>query len=123
MNTLTLLRLAPEVLIKLKFSEKSDVKTIEIFLCFSRIGFQVWSFGVVLYEIFSYGEEPYEKKTNQETINFVKNEGTLASRPDWPEVIRNLMAQCFIWNTEQRISFKDIETQLFLSTRVRYSKQ
>lgn len=37
----------------------------------------VWSYGVVLWEISTYGDNPYSGKENEEVIQFVKNGGRL----------------------------------------------
>jgi serine/threonine protein kinase len=37
----------------------------------------VWSYGVVLWEMATYGENPYAGKENEEVISFVKNGGRL----------------------------------------------
>jgi len=37
----------------------------------------VWSYGVVLFEISTYGDNPYNGKENEEVIEFVKTGGRL----------------------------------------------
>lgn len=37
----------------------------------------VWSFGVVVWEMATYGENPYSGKENEQVITFVKNGGRL----------------------------------------------
>jgi len=40
----------------------------------------VWSFGVLMWEITSLGEQPYTAKTNEEVINYVCAGGRLFLR-------------------------------------------
>ena len=41
----------------------------------------VWSFGVLLWEVCTLGESPYQAMCNMEVLNYVKNDGRL-NRPD-----------------------------------------
>lgn len=79
-----------------KFSSESDV----------------WSFGVLLYEIFSYGCQPYYGKNNQEVIEAIKNRELLACPEMCPINVYNLMLECFAEQPCKRPSFTEIHSRL-----------
>jgi len=76
----------------------------------------VWSFGVVIWEIYSFGAPPYETYTNnnsQELVGWLKRylieQGRRLSRPDsCPESIYDLMCHCWNVNSDKRPRFVDI---------------
>lgn len=68
----------------------------------------VWSFGIVLWEVFTFGEIPYPGLTNLETIDFVKSGKRMTIPPKAPEVIQNLMLECWKERPEDRPSFKKV---------------
>eukprot|EP01119_Soliformovum_irregulare_P014377 TRINITY_DN3931_c0_g1_i3.p1 TRINITY_DN3931_c0_g1~~TRINITY_DN3931_c0_g1_i3.p1 ORF type:complete len:683 (+),score=170.64 TRINITY_DN3931_c0_g1_i3:117-2051(+) len=85
---------APEVLTHGKYTFASDV----------------WSFGVVLYEIFTLGAEPYPGMKNEEVVPKVTS-GWRMPRPDeCPSEIYDLMLKC--WNQSDRPSFLEIRKSL-----------
>lgn len=68
----------------------------------------VWAFGVVLWEIFSFAMQPYYGMNHEEVVKYIK-EGNLLSCPDnTPLVVYNLMRRC--WNRKpcERPSFNQI---------------
>ncbi|KAJ1358900.1 hypothetical protein KIN20_017465 [Parelaphostrongylus tenuis] len=79
--------LAPEVISTLTFSLKSDV----------------FSFGVMVYEIFSDGDEPWKGKTNGEVKAAVTNGECVQLPSCCPESLRNFIAtRLFANNPEIR---------------------
>ena len=73
----------------------------------------VWSYGVLLFEIFSLGAKPYaELQSNSEIMERVKNGHRLAKPPRAPIAIYQLMVD--IWNIEPQLrpSFYNIVKQL-----------
>ncbi|XP_063699898.1 tyrosine-protein kinase Shark isoform X2 [Culicoides brevitarsis] len=60
----------------------------------------VWSYGVLLYELYSYGEQPYGNKSNKEVIEFVDKGGRLEKPFICSPAIYKKMLQC--WNIEER---------------------
>lgn len=72
----------------------------------------VWAFGVLLWEIFSYALQPYYGLTHEQVIFLLKEGETLKSPDDCPETIYSLMNRC--WNREPsaRPSFESLENSL-----------
>ncbi|XP_022244265.1 tyrosine-protein kinase transmembrane receptor Ror-like [Limulus polyphemus] len=88
--------MAPESIMHGKFTLESDV----------------WSYGVVLWEIFTYGKQPYYGHSNEEVVKLIL-QGILLSPPeDCPSFIYSIMAGC--WKTEprDRLSFEEIFQRL-----------
>ncbi|XP_064598011.1 BDNF/NT-3 growth factors receptor-like [Liolophura sinensis] len=77
-----------------------------------------WAYGVVLWEIFSYGKQPYYGHTNEEVVRFL-DEGISLQRPDdCPSTIYHVMLGCWKRDPKERFGFKSIHQYL-----VEYSKQ
>ncbi|CAH1992456.1 unnamed protein product [Acanthoscelides obtectus] len=68
----------------------------------------IWSYGVVLWEIYSYGKQPYYGHTNEEVVKLILDGIMLMPPEDCPMVICDLMRNC--WKTEprHRITFTSI---------------
>lgn len=88
---------APECLSSMKYAtSKSDV----------------WSFGIVLWEIFSLGDTPYPGIRSRDLISLVKN-GQRMKRPEFAnDFYYGVMAKCWRGKPKQRPSFKDISTDI-----------
>lgn len=87
---------APEGLAYNKFSSKSDV----------------WSFGVLLWEIATYGMTPYPGVELSEVF-YTLNSGHRMGRPTGcPEPIHQLMQQCWCWEASDRPAFWELHEQL-----------
>jgi hypothetical protein len=65
----------------------------------------VWSYGVVLWEIFSYGQIPYTGMTNDEVVEKVVMGFRLCKPADTPESVYSMMLRC--WSSS-RPSFKSM---------------
>ena len=63
--------MAPESIMYGKFTTATDV----------------WSFGVVMWEVFTYGQQPYVGMTNEEVIKFVTKQGTLEPPSGCPQKV------------------------------------
>ncbi|XP_073327162.1 protein-tyrosine kinase 6b [Pagrus major] len=87
---------APEAISHGKFSNKSDV----------------WSFGVLLYEITTYGGVPYPALSNQEVFQQVANGYRMPAPSKCPNFLYQIMLKC--WSTEpaDRPDFKSLKVQL-----------
>ncbi|KAL3308315.1 hypothetical protein Ciccas_013155 [Cichlidogyrus casuarinus] len=81
---------APEAALHHQFSTKSDV----------------WSYGVVLYEIVTYGEQPYPSMSNQETLQKVRQGYRMPKRGVCPDSIYRQMLRCWDAVPDRRPSFK-----------------
>nr|CAB3265672.1 tyrosine-protein kinase transmembrane receptor ROR1 [Phallusia mammillata] len=88
--------MAPESLEGWKFSDKSAV----------------WSFGVLLWEIFSYGLQPYCGYNNHEVLDMIRRRQVLTCPDQCPAKIYSLMHECWCANAAQRPLFKDIHAKL-----------
>ncbi|XP_060568772.1 tyrosine-protein kinase transmembrane receptor Ror-like, partial [Ruditapes philippinarum] len=78
----------------------------------------IWAFGVVLWEIFSYGRQPYYGHTNEEVIRFL-DDGILLQRPEeCSSIVYHVMLQCWKINPKERLAFDRIHKYL-----TEYSKQ
>ncbi|XP_035698839.1 inactive tyrosine-protein kinase transmembrane receptor ROR1-like isoform X6 [Branchiostoma floridae] len=86
----------PEAIMYGKFSTDSDV----------------WSFGVVLWEIFSYGLQPYYGYSNQEVIEMIRSRQLLPCPDNCPARMYSLMLECWNEIPARRPSFNQIHTRL-----------
>ena len=88
---------AIEAAMYLRYSTKSDV----------------WSFGIVLYEIVTYGNFPYPGMTNAETLEKVVMQGYRMSQPSGcPDKFYNIMLSCWREEPENRPTFEALKWQL-----------
>ncbi|XP_062617741.1 inactive tyrosine-protein kinase transmembrane receptor ROR1-like isoform X3 [Saccostrea cucullata] len=72
----------------------------------------MWSYGVVLWEIFSYGLQPYYGYTNQEVIDVVRSRQILPNPEDCPPRMYGLMVECWHENPTRRPTFREIHARL-----------
>ncbi|XP_028857389.1 inactive tyrosine-protein kinase transmembrane receptor ROR1 [Denticeps clupeoides] len=72
----------------------------------------VWSFGVVLWEIFSFGLQPYYGFSNQEVMEVVRKRQLLPCPEDCPPRMYSLMTECWHEGPAQRPRFKDVHARL-----------
>ena len=86
----------PEAILYCKFSTQSDV----------------WSFGVVLWEIFAGGVQPYYTRSNDEVVEFVTNKGMLMCPAGCPRSLYKLMVDCWAAVAESRPTASEIYTKL-----------
>ncbi|KAJ8289591.1 hypothetical protein GJAV_G00003070 [Gymnothorax javanicus] len=67
-----------------------------------------WSFGVLLWEIFSLGYMPYPSRSNQEVLEFVTNGGRMDPPKNCPGPVYRIMTQCWQHQPEDRPNFSTI---------------
>ena len=51
------------------------------------IATDVWSFGIVMWEVFTYGQQPYVGMTNEEVIKFITKQGTIEPPSGCPQKV------------------------------------
>ncbi|XP_078502337.1 tyrosine-protein kinase ABL1 isoform X2 [Lissotriton helveticus] len=83
---------APESLAYNKFSIKSDV----------------WAFGVLLWEIATYGMSPYPGIDLSQVYELLENDYRMERPEGCPEKVYELMRACWQWNPADRPSFAEI---------------
>jgi len=87
--------MSPEAIIYGKFSTESDV----------------WSFGVVMWEVFSFAMQPYYGTSNEEVTEAIRRRKILKQPPDCSSGMYEIMKQC--WNQEKlRPSFEELYNML-----------
>lgn len=72
----------------------------------------VWSYGVVLWEMATLAEQPYQGKANEEVIDFILGRGTLERPPNCPELLYEIMRECWSWRPIDRPLFTSIVERL-----------
>ncbi|CAN9515236.1 unnamed protein product [Ophioblennius macclurei] len=87
---------APEAAAHQRFSVKSDV----------------WSFGVLLYEMMSRGKMPYEGKSNKEVLDLLSSGFRLPCPTRCPPNIYRIMMDCWATEPAKRPSFHALHSQL-----------
>ncbi|OXU17605.1 hypothetical protein TSAR_008518 [Trichomalopsis sarcophagae] len=72
----------------------------------------VWSFGVVLWEVYSFGKQPYYGHNNEEVVKLILQGIMLIPPEDCPPYVCQIMRDC--WKTEprDRLRFVDILEKL-----------
>uniref|UniRef100_A0A8C6PG62 receptor protein-tyrosine kinase n=1 Tax=Nothobranchius furzeri TaxID=105023 RepID=A0A8C6PG62_NOTFU len=83
---------APEAIAYRKFTSASDV----------------WSYGIVMWEVMSYGERPYWEMSNQDVIKAVEENYRLPGPMDCPEALYHLMMDCWQRERTNRPKFDEI---------------
>lgn len=68
----------------------------------------VWAYGVVLWEIFSYGMQPYYGMAHEEVIYYVRDGNVLSCPDNCPLELYNLMRLCWSKLPADRPSFASI---------------
>ncbi|EHB10330.1 Leukocyte tyrosine kinase receptor [Heterocephalus glaber] len=76
-----------------------------------------WSFGVLLWEIFSLGYVPYPGRTNMEVLDFVTAGSRLDAPRGCPGPVYRIMTQCWQHQPELRPSFASILQHLQYCTQ------
>ncbi|XP_069753107.1 ephrin type-B receptor 3-like isoform X4 [Narcine bancroftii] len=87
---------APEAIAYRKFTSASDA----------------WSYGIVMWEVMSYGERPYWDMSNQDVINAVEQDYRLPPPMDCPTALHQLMLDCWVKDRNNRPKFAQIVNTL-----------
>ncbi|KAG8142179.1 hypothetical protein E2320_006134 [Naja naja] len=72
----------------------------------------VWSYGIVMWEVTSYGERPYWDMTNQDVINAIEQDYRLPPPMDCPSALHQLMLDCWQKDRNHRPKFGQIVNTL-----------
>ncbi|KAJ8384306.1 hypothetical protein AAFF_G00206630 [Aldrovandia affinis] len=87
---------SPEAIAYRKFTSASDV----------------WSYGIVMWEVMSYGERPYWEMSNQDVIKAIDEGYRLPAPMDCPVVLHQLMLDCWEKGRSDRPKFGQIVNTL-----------
>uniref|UniRef100_A0A3Q2WDP6 receptor protein-tyrosine kinase n=1 Tax=Haplochromis burtoni TaxID=8153 RepID=A0A3Q2WDP6_HAPBU len=87
---------APEAIAFRKFTSASDV----------------WSYGIVMWEVMSFGERPYWDMSNQDVINAIEQDYRLPPPPDCPTHLHQLMLDCWQKDRSARPRFAELVSAL-----------
>lgn len=72
----------------------------------------VWSFGIMMWEVMSYGEKPYWDMTNKQVIQSIGNGMRLPAPTNCPKALHELMLECWSLDPKKRPTFAKIVTDL-----------
>ncbi|XP_014815244.1 PREDICTED: high affinity nerve growth factor receptor-like, partial [Calidris pugnax] len=86
----------PESILYRKFTTESDI----------------WSFGVVLWEIFTYGKQPWYQLSNTEAIECITQGRELERPRTCPSEVYAIMRSCWHREPQQRRPIKEIHSRL-----------
>ena len=89
--------MAPESLQCWQFSDKSTV----------------WSFGILLWEMFSYGMQPYCGYSNHEVLDVIARQQLLSCPDQCPAKIYTLMMECWKQQPIQRPDFRVTDCNIY----------
>ncbi|XP_036409651.1 insulin receptor-like [Megalops cyprinoides] len=67
-----------------------------------------WSFGVVLWEISTLAEQPYQGLSNEQVLKFVMDGGYLDRPDNCADRLHNLMQMCWQYNPKMRPTFQEV---------------
>ena len=76
----------------------------------------MYSFGILLWELFSHGGKPFAGMQNQEVLDEVKKGYQMPKPQNCPEEIYQIMKKCWNLNPEERPSFEELFETLDLQT-------
>ncbi|ESO12635.1 hypothetical protein HELRODRAFT_63524, partial [Helobdella robusta] len=68
----------------------------------------IWSFGVLIWEVLSLGNQPYLAQSNLEVLQYVRSGGILDRPSKCPDQLYNLMVRCWAYQPDKRPCFHTI---------------
>lgn len=95
-NTVPIRWTAPEAIKKSHYTSASDV----------------WSFGIVCWEIFSYASNPYDWLSNKEVVENIMRGERLPKPENCPEEFWTIILSCWNINPQERPKFSDLTKQI-----------
>uniref|UniRef100_A0A665V888 Tyrosine-protein kinase n=1 Tax=Echeneis naucrates TaxID=173247 RepID=A0A665V888_ECHNA len=87
---------APECINYFKFSSKSDV----------------WSFGVLMWEAYSYGQKPYKGMKGNDVMQMIESGKRMETPVNCPAEMYDLMRTCWTYKADERPGFSIVEPRL-----------
>uniref|UniRef100_A0A1A7Y908 Spleen tyrosine kinase n=1 Tax=Iconisemion striatum TaxID=60296 RepID=A0A1A7Y908_9TELE len=87
---------APECINFFKFSCKSDV----------------WSFGVLMWEAFSFGQKPYKGMKGTDVLQMIESGKRMEPPANCPPEMYDLMKTCWTYKVDERPGFSVVEPRL-----------
>ncbi|XP_018557439.1 tyrosine-protein kinase SYK isoform X1 [Lates calcarifer] len=87
---------APECINYFKFSSKSDV----------------WSFGVLMWEAYSYGQKPYKGMKGNDVMQMIESGKRMDAPMNCPPEMYDLMRTCWTYKADERPGFTIVEPRL-----------
>ena len=87
---------APEAAMKGRFTVKSDV----------------WSFGILLYELISYGHFPYPRMNNAQVLEALKTGYRMPCPKGCPEGLYKIMRECWRNDADSRPTFESLRWRM-----------
>ncbi|XP_022434657.1 ephrin type-A receptor 1 isoform X1 [Delphinapterus leucas] len=72
----------------------------------------VWSFGIVMWEVLSFGDKPYGEMSNQEVMKSIEDGYRLPPPVDCPARLYELMKNCWAHDCAHRPPFHQLKAQL-----------
>ncbi|CAG5867101.1 tyrosine-protein kinase SYK isoform 1-T2 [Menidia menidia] len=87
---------APECINYFKFSCKSDV----------------WSFGVLMWEAYSYGQKPYKGMKGNDVMQMIESGQRMDPPANCPPEMAELMRTCWTYKVDERPGFSVVEPRL-----------
>ena len=87
---------SPEAAMYNRFTVKSDV----------------WSYGIVLYEVITYGRFPYPGMTNAEVLEKIQTGYRMGCPPGCPQELHSIMLECWKEDPPSRPTFETLQWQL-----------
>lgn len=87
---------APECINYFRFSSKSDV----------------WSFGVLMWEAYSYGQKPYKGMRGNDVLQMIESGQRMDSPSNCPPEMYELMRTCWTYKADERPAFNVVEPRL-----------
>nr|XP_033502789.1 tyrosine-protein kinase SYK isoform X2 [Epinephelus lanceolatus] len=87
---------APECINYFKFSSKSDV----------------WSFGVLMWEAYSFGQKPYKGMKGNDVMQMIESGNRMDAPVNCPPEMYDLMRTCWIYKADERPGFTVVEPRL-----------
>ncbi|XP_022901274.1 insulin-like receptor isoform X1 [Onthophagus taurus] len=98
--------MAPESLKDGVFSSSSDI----------------WSYGVVLWEMATLASQPYQGLSNDQVLRYVIDSGIMERPENCPDKLYHLMRQCWKYKYAERPSFLDLVSMLLEDSSPQFSR-